>query len=99
MNPHDPRHPWSRLACAARRFTDDRETNAPYGFSTRIAAMAFTNEISVSSLLERFALRAVGLASLLAILSVVANYSSLSKPVASEEQMPSDDPVTILLGE
>ena len=32
MSPQDPRHPWSRLAAAARRAPDDRDTAAPPGF-------------------------------------------------------------------
>ena len=99
MNPHDPRHPWSRLVSAAQRFKDDRETTAPYGFSTRVAAVAFTREISVGSLFDRFALRAVGVASLLAVMSVVANYSSIANSFSGEDQIPVDDPVTVLLSE
>ena len=60
MNPTDPQHPWSRLVAAARRASDDRDTAAPYGFATRVAALAFTQERKMASLVERFALRAVG---------------------------------------
>jgi hypothetical protein len=107
MSPHlnDPRHPWTRLTTAARHVADDRDTTAPYGFATRIAALAFAQERAVASLFERFALRAVGVASLLALCSVVVNYEVLtSRPAASTvvavdetEALPTDDAVAIVL--
>src|SRR5262245_12210028 len=77
-NINDPRHPWSRLTAAARTVRDERDESAPYGFATRIAALALSNERRVASLFERFALRAVGVATLLALFSVVLNYQALS---------------------
>ena len=84
MNHHlsDPRHPWSRLTAAARRVSDERETSAPYGFATRVAALAFAHQRPVASLLERFAFRAVSVASLLALFSIVLNYQALSTSTA-----------------
>lgn len=105
-NLNDPRHPWSRLTAAAREIRDDRHGAAPYGFATRIAALALVQEERVASLFERFALRAVGVASLLALFSVVLNYQELSMPVTamptaaqSEEAdlMPTDDAVALVL--
>ena len=81
QNLNDPRHPWSRLTAAARQVRDDRDSSAPYGFATRIAALALAQERRVASLFERFALRAVGVASLLALFSVVLNYQELSEEV------------------
>ena len=85
MNPdqNDPRHPWSRLPAAAHQERDERDESAPYGFVTRIAALAFASERSMASLLERFALKAVGVASLLALFSVALNYSDLASPSSS----------------
>lgn len=100
MNPTDPQHPWSRLVAAARRAPDDRDTAAPYGFATRMAALAFTQERRMASLVERFALRAVGVASLLAILSLVVNYSALtssSSASAEDELLPTEDAVNVVL--
>jgi hypothetical protein len=77
MNLDDPRHPWTRLTAAARRAPDDRDTAAPYGFATRVAALARAQEQRISSLFERFALRAVGLSCLLALGSVALNYAEL----------------------
>ncbi|MGH7945966.1 MAG: hypothetical protein ACREH8_02390 [Opitutaceae bacterium] len=79
QNFNDPRHPWSRLAKAARDVRDDRDSSAPYGFATRVVALAFAqDERRVASLFERFAFRAVGVASLLALFSIVLNYDALS---------------------
>ena len=102
-NINDPRHPWSRLTAAAREARDERDDSAPYGFATRIAALAFAQERRVASLLERFALRAVGVATLLALFSVVLNYQALSTGSAGlaqadeTEMVPVDDAVAIVL--
>ncbi len=105
-NLQDPRHPWARLTAAARTVPDERDTAAPYGFATRVAALAFAHEETVVSLFDRFALRALGVASLLAIFSVAWNYRVLtaepsSQPVtfASSEElvMPAYDPVAVVL--
>jgi hypothetical protein len=98
MNLNDPKHPWVRLTAAARTVSDDRSTEAPYGFATRVTAIAFASPRSPLSLVERFALRAVGVACLLAILSVAVNYSALSRATAPvEEIVAEDDTVSLLL--
>lgn len=106
-NMNDPRHPWSRLTVAAREVGEERETSAPYGFATRVAALAMAQERKVGSLFERFALRAVGVASLLALFSVVLNYQALSVTTVSSaptiaqveepELVPTDDAVALVL--
>jgi hypothetical protein len=106
QNINDPRHPWSRLTAAAREVRAERDESAPYGFATRIAALAFAQERSVvASLFDRFALRAVGVAALLALFSVVLNYQALSTTgglvVAQNEETdiapPVDDAVALVL--
>jgi hypothetical protein len=105
---NDPRHPWSRLTAAARQVNDERETSAPYGFATRVAALAFAQNASMASLFDRMALRALGVASLLALFSIVLNYQALSTapattasaPIEEVETLPSlptDDAVAIVL--
>lgn len=107
-NLNDPRHPWARLVAAAREVRDERATSAPYGFATRIAALALAQERRVASLFERFALRAVGVATLLALFSVVLNYRALSTTgvatanaamgqVEEFDFAPADDAVAIVL--
>lgn len=104
---NDPRHPWSRLTTAARTVREDGDAAAPYGFATRVAALAFAQEGRVASMLERFALRAVGVATLLALFSVALNYQALS-PVVSKsassvsqveetDLVPADDAVAVVL--
>ena len=101
MNPSNPKHPWSRLTAAARTVRDEREVAAPYGFATRVTALAFAHERRFVSLIERFAFRALGVACLLALVSVAANYSLLTgaNPTvgAVEEEVPVEDAVAVLL--
>ena len=104
QNFNDPRHPWSRLTAAARTARDDRDVSAPYGFATRIAALAMAQEQRVASLFDRFALRAVSVASLLALFSVALNYQALStESIATASQseepelMAADDAVAAVL--
>lgn len=109
MNSSDPKHPWSRLVVAARAAPDERDSRAPYGFSTRVAALAMAQERRAVSLVERFALRAVGIASVLALLSVAVNYSAIAnRPAApapatatatggGEDEMLADNAVALLI--
>jgi hypothetical protein len=96
MNLNDPKHPWARLTAAARTVKDERDSTAPYGFATRMAALAFVAGRS-SSLVERFALRALGVACLLALLSVVANYSALTRTATPEEDLADEGPISLLV--
>lgn len=97
--------PWSKLVAAAREVRDPRDTEMPYGFSTRVAAQAFAHTSRGVSLWERLALRAVGVASLLAIASAAFNYNAISVPapgagvavVETELISPTDDTVAIVL--
>lgn len=104
MNSNDSRHAWSRLVAGARQVRDDRDVTAPYGFSTRVAALAFAQERRVGSAFDRLALRALGVACLLAVGSVAMNYRSITQPtpkqnvVEEEVQLvPMEDPVAALL--
>jgi hypothetical protein len=84
MNPPDNR--WSRLTAAARQVRDERDTAAPPGFATRVAAHAFaTAEQPFSALFARFSWRALGFAALLALVSVAANYSAISALVSGSD--------------
>ena len=84
MNPPDPR--WQRLAAAARQTRDERDTAAPSGFATRVAAHAFAQaEPPLSALFARFSWRALGFAALLALVSVAANYSVISAYFSSSD--------------
>jgi len=98
MNLNAPNHPWSRLTASARTVSDARDTAMPYGFATRVAALAMAQERKVASLFERFAFRALGAACLLALLSLVANYSVFNTaPTMADDELTEDDPVAVLL--
>jgi hypothetical protein len=83
MNSRLPPDPWSRLAAAARTASDDRDTAAPYGFTTRVAALAFAQDRRGGLLFERFAFRALGASALLALGSVALNYQALAPAAAA----------------
>jgi hypothetical protein len=84
MNTSDDR--WQRLAAAARQIRDERDTAAPPGFATRVAAHAFAKaEQPFSALFARFSWRALGFAAFLALVSVAANYSVISAFVSSSD--------------
>lgn len=93
MNPADPQHPWSRLTAAARHASDPRDTAAPYGFATRVAALAMAVERPMGSLFERLSWRALGVACLLAVASVAVNYSALTGARADEDLVIGGDEV------
>ena len=97
MNPPDRPLPWQRLVAAARQAPDDRDPAAPYGFATRVAALALSASPrpSFSFVFERLSLRALGIACLLMVASVAANYSAIAS--AFEDEVDLHDPVTEVL--
>lgn len=97
MNSDDPKHPWSRLVAAARTAPEMRDATPPYGFATRVVARAFTQPPAAVSLFERFSLRALGFACLLALASAVANYRTVAGVITAEESLASDDLVAELV--
>lgn len=98
---HQARDSWNRLTAAARLWRDDRDLSAPPGFATRVAALALSQESKVASLFEVFALRALGLACLLAIFSAAFNYSELSRRLAGsssgDDFLTAHDSVAVVL--
>jgi hypothetical protein len=85
-------HGWQRLAAAARSAPDERDVQAPFGFATRVSAVAAAGR-PVDSLIERFALRAMILACGLAVVSVAANYSKVQGLFHQDQTPDPDDPV------
>jgi len=92
---------WTKLTAAARQ--DGEKTDlgsAPYGFSTRVVALAFDLPAGCNSLWERLAFRAVSLACLLALVSVAANFSLVTVEAGHSDSEPDDfDPVAVLMAE
>ena len=82
---------WQRLAAAARRAPDGRDTAAPYGFAVRVAAQAWAASAAPIPFFEHFSLRlslrALGAASLLAVATAGASYPTLVK-VFSDQAAP-----------
>jgi len=93
--------PWTRLVAAARTVEDDRATDAPSGFATRVVALAFAAERPAASLFELFSWRALGVAGILALACVLTNYrllsTSASVNVSYDEVLTGDDAVAQLL--
>lgn len=88
MKPEDSA--WQNLVSAARLARDERDTAAPFGFSTRVAALAMASTPAPAvSLFERFSWRALGLAALLAVTSIATSYPLLSN--SSEDDVLSND--------
>lgn len=88
---------WDRLAAAARQATDDRDTKAPYGFATRVAALAMAREgVSTGALFERFSWRALGIAGILALISAASNYSAVASPSIEDDMVTDEIMVTEL---
>jgi len=86
-----PATAWQRLVSAARHApgTDDAGV-APFGFSTRVAALAMAIEPpTMRSMMNHLSWRALGVALMLMIFSIAANYSSLSQ-TSDNEQDPFD---------
>ena len=95
MNPED--QAWQKLVSAARRATDDRPVDAPYGFSTRVVAQAWSDpRVSGGSLFERWSWRALTIAGMFAAVTVVANFASV-RPAVDDEILSDETMVASLL--
>jgi hypothetical protein len=100
MNPNPSS--WDRLAAAARQVPamDERDTAAPLGFATRVAALGLAAQRPPASLFASFSLRvslrALGVASALAVVAAGTSYSTLvtlfSDKVAPVEAVASSAP-------
>jgi hypothetical protein len=86
---------WERLAAAARKAPGAADDSAPFGFSTRVAALAFEAGRPEPSAFGRLALRAALVACLLALAAVGVNYSAIKGAFADEPPAAAgDDPVS-----
>jgi hypothetical protein len=92
MNPDEKA--WQRLVAAARKAPPAGDESAPYGFSTRVAALAFERRGPSASVFARLSLRAAAVAGLLAVAAVAANFSAIMG--AFDDDAPvvaNDDPI------
>jgi hypothetical protein len=98
---------WQRLAAAARRAPEERDTAAPYGFAVRVAAQAWAASAAPVPFFEQFSLRlslrALGAAGLLAVATAGASYPTLVRifadpaatAVAQSAEVPAADPAAL----
>jgi hypothetical protein len=86
-----------RLLAAARRAPAPGGEPAPFGFSTRVAALAFEARPSEGYLFARLSLRAAAVAGLLACAAVAANYAAIRSAFQGDPPAPAaavaDDPI------
>ena len=97
MNPnHDA---WLRLTAAARRATDERDVEAPYGFATRLVALGFAAPAAPlpRAMLEKFALRGLFAACALSVAAAAFGYSAFS--AEQETEVATGDTVTEVLAQ
>jgi hypothetical protein len=93
MKPEDKA--WQKLVAAARLARDDRDTAAPYGFATRVAALAMAEQrqAPAGAWVERFSWRALMVAGLLAVGGVATNYAS-PMPANGDDEVLDETTVT-----
>ena len=85
-----PNSAWLRLVAAARQAPTSGDDSAPFGFSTRVAALAMAVERpSMHAMVNRLSWRALGVALMLMVFSIAANYSALTV-VGESDQDPLD---------
>jgi hypothetical protein len=85
---------WQKLVSAARRAPPAGDEAAPFGFSTRVAALAFESREASAWSFARFSLRAAAVAGLLAVAAVAANYSAIKGAFDDDSGVAaSDDPI------
>lgn len=65
---------WENLVAWARRAPAEPDAQPPLGFAARVVALAYERE-KIEPLWEMFSLRALGLASLVAIAAVAVHFS------------------------
>lgn len=88
---------WQRLVAAARHAPDERSVDAPYGFATRVVAVAWANDRRGvdGSLFERWSWRALTIAGMFAAVTVMASYTSATPSL--DDDLISDETVVASL--
>ena len=85
---------WNRLAGAARQAPAREEAAVPFGFSTRVAALALSAPAPVPWLaaIRQLSFRALWLAGVIMLGSMAANYAALASNEDDEQSIA--DPVS-----
>jgi hypothetical protein len=85
---------WQRLVEAARKASPAGDESAPFGFSTRVAAVAFEQRAVPAFNFARTSLRAAAIAGLLALAAVAVNYSAIRGAFDGADAVAAtDDPI------
>jgi hypothetical protein len=93
-----PDEKWQRLVRAARQAPAAATPVAPHGFATRVVAQAGVRGRPAETVFERLAVRAFGVACLLALCGVIFNFMQTEAPVPAEDVFfMTDDPGLTLL--
>ncbi len=91
MNKYDPS--LQRLLAAARRAPVSGDESAPFGFATRVAALAFEQAQHSAPSFARLSLRVAGISCLFAVVAVGVNYKAITSAIDDESTAAGDDPV------
>jgi hypothetical protein len=87
---------WQKLVATARSARDDRDESAPFGFATRVAALAVAAPLpSRWALFEKFAVRGLIAACAFSVAAVAFGYSAWTGE--HDNDVTSDDTVTEVL--
>jgi hypothetical protein len=84
---------WKKLVKAARSAPPVGDESAPFGFSTRVAALAYAGGRPPASAFARLSLRAAAVACLLAVAAVALNFSAITGAFEDESAVAGDDPI------
>jgi hypothetical protein len=94
---NSPEKSWQKLIEAARKAPPAGDEAAPFGFSTRVAALAFEQGRQEPSAFARLSLRAAAVAGLLAVAAVAANFTAIKGAFDDDPSLAStasgDDPI------
>ncbi|HRP03640.1 MAG TPA: hypothetical protein PLV87_01895 [Opitutaceae bacterium] len=94
------RESWSRLIALARLapHSNAEAVEAPFGFATRVAARGLeVMDRGVASLFEPFALRALGIAAVAAIMIMALGFNPVLQSIREEVAAVGADPVSVLV--
>jgi hypothetical protein len=91
---NSPEKSWQKLVAAARKAPREGDASAPFGFSARVAALAFEKSDPSPSVFALLSLRAAAVACALALAAVALNYSAIKGAFDDEPSLASnDDPI------
>lgn len=89
MNQFDQQ--WRKLTVLARQAKDPKDSRAPYGFSTRVAAHAVGMPFNSSAIpFENFALRGLLVAAVCGVAAIAFNYTTFVTSTQTDAYVAAD---------